>query len=133
MFSIFPVPARCKTFTRNMNFIFFCFFHFHHHKLNFHKKLKKIIKFTSFSPEAPDALKTKVWGMFLRPKSRKSVKSLNFLIFQHFMEFMVFSENVGFYDFGVVLRSFLHFLVKKRWHQVMVSAQGVKRVEFHKF
>ena len=115
IFSIFPVPARCKTFTRSKIFIIFLIFSFFI-IINdfFHKNIKAIIKFTSFSPEAQDALKTKVRGMFLRPKSRKSVKSLNFMNFQYFMEFLVFSGNIGFYDFGAVLRSFLYFLVKKR-------------------
>ena len=35
----------------------------------FHYKVKKIMRILPSSPEAPNTVKTKAWGMFLRPKS----------------------------------------------------------------
>ena len=64
------------------------------------------------------------------------MKSCEFIKFQQFStssEIIGFSEKVDFLDFGALLRNFHPFRVKKRRHQLMVSAQGVKWMEFHQF
>ena len=100
---------------------FLIFFIFIIEKASFYKKIIKIIKNSSFSPEAPDASKTNVLGKVLRPKSWKSVNSWNFTNFQLFLKKLLFSEKVDFYDFSARPPIFTHFGPKKvvleQWFQ----------------
>ena len=93
----FPVPGGKETSSQNMISIFFWFFQFSMMGNHFPFKIfRKIRKNRSVSPDAWDALKTKLFSRYFRQKTWKCMNFSIFTKFLHFHHFTILMEKLNF-------------------------------------